>query len=328
MINSEKDILMGGRDTHELSQELDYQCVYLRSDSHIAKLKEDIKTKKFVLFLGAGVSWDFKTPDWDTLLERLYSDKDIFNIETEELWTTIKENVLKGKLRDALQQGRMIELQCQSKGVDFKTKVKHHLYKDNTESKGVNATLNLIGEFLLENILLDSIVTFNFDDYAEAKLSEKAKNYRTIHKESDLIALKSDELPVYHPHGYLPSETVDVSVPEYSIVFSETAYHQTYSEPYSWANLTQINKLTNYTCIFIGISLNDPNMRRLLDVAKKTNPTNSHYTICTKNKNPDEALNRIVDGSFESYARSLNLHTIYIDSYGPEFRKLLNELTT
>lgn len=51
----------------------------------------------------------------------------------------------------------------------------------------------------------------------------------------------------------------------------------------NWANLTQLNFLLNSTCIFIGLSMADPNLRRLLDIASKKSKVNTdcckHYVI-------------------------------------------------
>ena len=54
-------------------------------------------------------------------------------------------------------------------------------------------------------------------------------------------------------------------------------------EPYNWANITQLNYMINNTCVFIGLSMTDPNMRRLLEIAaqKRTDikDTCRHYAI-------------------------------------------------
>jgi len=80
------------------------------------------------------------------------------------------------------------------------------------------------------------------------------------------IQPEEGQLPIYHVHGFLPREGELDS--KYKITLSEELYHELYTDNYCWNNIIQINKFTNNTCLFIGTSLTDPNLRRLLDVAK------------------------------------------------------------
>ena len=129
---------------------------------------------------------------------------------------------------------------------------------------------------------LDSIITYNFDDILEYKLNKTGMDipYNSIFGVG--MEIKNDELPIYHVHGYLPENTKLSDLNK--ITFGENNYHQQYSDIYSWNNIVQINKFRENTCLFIGSSLTDPNIRRLLDIAlrQKGNKRKHHYIFKKK----------------------------------------------
>jgi hypothetical protein len=67
-----------------------------------------------------------------------------------------------------------------------------------------------------------------------------------------------------------------------NFVFSEDEYHTEYSDPYRWSNMTMINQLGRYSGLFIGLSLLDPNLRRLIDVTHRQYPDIKNYAILTR----------------------------------------------
>jgi hypothetical protein len=129
-------------------------------------------------------------------------------------------------------------------------------------------------------------------------------------------------------HGYLPRAE---SIPEDTeLVFSEDAYHGQFIDPFSWSNLIQLNKLTQNTCLFVGVSLTDPNMRRLLDVAWRKNPAKvlSHYIVKRLPKASDgdelDEVSRLLE---EQDANALGLNVVWIEDYS-ELPGFLRELAS
>jgi hypothetical protein len=86
------------------------------------------------------------------------------------------------------------------------------------------------------------------------------------------------------------------------ITLGEFVYHEQYGNTYSWNNIVQINKFRDKTCLFIGTSLTDPNIRRLLDIAKNQKKPNKYHYIFKKKINKNwlkEAINKMISDNPE-----------------------------
>ena len=156
---------------------------------------------------------------------------------------------------------------------------------------------------------LESIITFNFDDLLEHALTKNHIEYCSIWKEGQTHGI--NELPIYHVHGFLPNER-DIKEP--NLVFSEEAYHSQFIDPYSWSNLIQLNTFSKNVCLFVGLSLSDPNLRRLLDISWRRNQRCRHYIIMKKtpHKNRTDEITTML---FEQDANSLGLNVIWCSDY-------------
>jgi hypothetical protein len=73
-----------------------------------------------------------------------------------------------------------------------------------------------------------------------------------------------------------------------NFVFSEDEYHAEYSDPYRWSNMTQMSLLGRYTGLFVGLSLEDPNIRRLIDVTHQQYPENINYAVLPRKQRLDQ----------------------------------------
>ena len=128
-----------------------------------------------------------------------------------------------------------------------------------------------------------NIITYNYDNFLEQLLTAAGVQFKTIYRRKDMLTGNSG-LCVYHPHGYLPENASAINFPHYRkyIVFGESEYHKLYNSPRSWANALQRSLYQNSIYLFVGCSLTDPNLRRILEKTKTKART--HFALMDKDK--------------------------------------------
>jgi hypothetical protein len=130
---------------------------------------------------------------------------------------------------------------------------------------------------------IQAIINYNFDDILEERLRKESVPCLTVL--SGRQKLPRGRIPSYHVHGVLPlRQFVRLSdrgkrMENDTLVFSEEEYHSEYADPYRWSNLTQIGTLGRHKGLFVGLSMHDPNLRRLIDVTHRQYPEIWNYAI-------------------------------------------------
>ena len=308
--------------------------------NHIQKLIEEYKKDNIVLFLGAGASKDAKIATWDALISELFValiDKQL-RMKNIEMASSDKENILKDIIG---QNGNSPLLQTRFLRNGFATSFEEHigeiLYKNAIETSDL---LEEIGQLCIPNrgkLGIRAIVSYNFDDLVEKNLRRLRVKHHSIYGEG--ITPDYEELGIYHVHGFIPQEKEGYSnLAESLLVFSEEGYHKLMLEPYNWANMIQLNFMLHNTCVFIGLSMSDPNMRRLLEIAaKKKNEDDSacqHYAIMRRfhiqNSEKDSALKKfehINESLQESFFQEIGINIIWVDDYSeiPDILRQIKE---
>lgn len=262
-------------------------------ENKIALLKEALIDNQLTLVCGAGVSRDSSIPAWNELLINILNEvfSNDCDLNTESKVTA--EDLLPLMPQSNLILGKYLKMILKD---DFYRVVQKHLYlyyNQNRDFKPIVQGTEAINYALETNMMkaivelarpkrrgnrLESIITFNFDDLLEHALTKNHIEYCSIWKEGQTHGI--NELPIYHVHGFLPNER-DIKEP--NLVFSEEAYHSQFIDPYSWSNLIQLNTFSKNVCLFVGLSLSDPNLRRLLDISWRRNQRCRHYIIMKKN---------------------------------------------
>jgi hypothetical protein len=256
----------------------------------IENLKVCYKKGQFSLFLGAGVSSSAGMPDWNTLLNSLFvtyltqefdndgemGDKDISDL-VARLNNIDEPSALMAAryLRKGLSKG-------DGEATEFIKAVTKNLYKLRNNKFSIDSDLiKSIASMCLPRrtgAKVKSVVTYNFDDLLERQLTDNAILYRCIYTDNE--SYDPDELPVYHVHGFLPEDRkLHDGLDNSTLVFSEEGYHQIYSDSYHWSNLVQLNSFRENSCLMVGLSMTDPNLRRLLDISSKNIERSKHFAF-------------------------------------------------
>lgn len=220
-------------------------------------------------FLGAGVSCSEGLPGWKQLLMTLISDATGTNIGEEEF-----EALFKANGSSSIIMGRYIRRLYNDDNEQMRKAIRNYLYKEKTYGGIRSNTIRKICELVKNNRkTVKSIITYNYDDLIEQQLA----NIRVLSCSVFDTREPDVRFPVYHVHGILDQANLKSS----DIVLSEDEYHEQYRRSFMWSNVEQLHALQNNNCFFIGLSMTDPNLRRLLDFTKsEANDNNQRDAHC------------------------------------------------
>lgn len=247
----------------------------------ILKRAQDIVAEgSNALFLGAGVSMSAKMPSWNDLLKGLMGEVKQLKEPTLNAFQELNTHILDECGDSYLIMARYLRtaIRLYDDKILFSELIQKYLYNDNNTSE-LLVTLARIIQFKKVN----EVITYNFDDILEQNLKmihlRDSVDFTTISKDADIKG--HNTLPIYHVHGIIPQKgAVD------KVVFSEEEYHSRYSNAFHWSNIEQLHALSRLHCFFIGLSMTDPNLRRLLDAAQKNNEPNGdcHFAFLRRTK--------------------------------------------
>ena len=208
------------------------------------------------LFLGAGVSMSAQLPGWEDLLKKLLNDAG--NKETH--FSSSHYNALfKECGSSSIVMGRFIQnlFNGDKKRIDDATRRILYQERSNISSPTIETICKIIKQ---RRELISSVITYNYDDLIEQELDRINVDNYPVYDNNE----PETSLPVCHVHGLLSQHKALSS----TIVLSEKEYHEIYSSSFNWSNIEQLHALQRTNCFFIGLSMTDPNLRRLLDIAQ------------------------------------------------------------
>lgn len=244
------------------------------------------------MVLGAGASTSYGLPDWNTLLQKLLlltinpDDEENGNDREKAgvLARTFTQIFEPNPLISARYLNNHFKKTKPDSKLAFENAIRDALYVG-VEANDDSDLLKEVRQFCIaagKSPNLDSIITYNYDDLLEQCLQNIGVDIPFMPVHARGMKHEQHQLPIYHVHGYLPHKGQLTT--KNRVVLSEDGYHQQYGDVYGWSNLIQINKFKDHNCLFIGLSFTDPNLRRLLDVAKKERGDDDIHHYCFKRK--------------------------------------------
>ena len=121
------------------------------------------------------------------------------------------------------------------------------------------------------NSRVRAMVTLNMDALLQTYVSALTTKrlVRTVERPS--AKPYAESISLYHMHGYLHFESSDKSRKRDSreaVILTEQDYYNFFNQPNSMFNYTFLYLLREHPCLFIGLSMQDENIRRLLHYSK------------------------------------------------------------
>ena len=283
---------------------------YIVEDRIVDRFDISLNRKPLALFLGAGVNHGVtKCPSWGELLKEVIR----FSLNNYEILNSIDKNERKKIEQHLLNDCKEFNVYHQASvikqwlGGQYITVLQNALYAKYLDMKcnvqwNKNNLLNdapflsniaklcLKANCISNNCkFVSSIVTYNYDDFLRLAIeqfkpakeeSEPSRKVFNVVAASHYDKSSKTSLPIYHVHGFIPSPDDYKNIgAKPSVVLSYDEYFQNMLDPYSWQTSTQLHFLRNYTCLFLGTSLTDWNMLRLISTAFTNNNNLDIYAM-------------------------------------------------
>jgi SIR2-like domain len=273
---------------------------------HIARDKRPI-----TLVVGAGASIEADLPSWPELVRALVIDAAPKVVDEPHQAAWCKSVLVEGLPAAAA----VVEALTESEA-DFHARLGAALYRGREASDYAPAALAQQVAWLKSKLGGDvRIVTANYDDLLERAFRERRERVRSLVRPAD----ETDAPSVLHLHGRLVPKT---STGE--IVLTEADYsHVQYGG--SWQEEYMRHALSETLCVFVGLSLTDPNLIRWL--YRYPGRRGGHVAVFARQSTP--ALSRPVRAALERSTgqrwRRVRVEPVWADFFG-EAAQFLHEV--
>lgn len=291
-ISSYEEIIATVSDT-DATKALEELRKELSTSSELDALVDRYLEDGVSLVLGAGVSASCGAPSWTELLLRLHATAaKNRSVDLSAISSVYAESVATdGPLISA----RLAAVGANDSDDAFKESLRKEIYESlSTERSVLVQELARLAQMSEGRAGVKAVLTYNYDTLLEDEFDALGRQYRRLDR-NDRGGQHGIE--VRHVHGFLGRTKLD----EEWVVLTERAYHAEYASPFSWSNIVQLNAFRESSCVFVGLSMTDPNLRRLLEAAKQT-ATPKHY--CFLRSTSPAALRNNLDAGWTTRGRA------------------------
>jgi hypothetical protein len=274
------------------------------------------------LVFGAGVSKGFGLPDWKELVCKIANHEEVKGIPIDKLKESLAGRVeilyrhfCDSQRKKAKNREPVSDMEIKGKWFEI---LRSLIYEKVPKEEDLVTAHPYICEYLRIIIASRVTITYNFDSCIEMCLDSWAK--KNVPKRQRIYeTIFPDMLPtrtrgsIYHINGYLPKNPLDVYSEE--LVFTEKQFADQFLEATIGRYATLAHYFATNTCLFIGISLADENIRYLLRRSAMNHPGHYHYYIRyhPAGQREEEGLEKVIaDYYFDTY----NLITLFLDDAG------------
>ena len=290
---------------------------WLSGDSrHFDDLLEDVRRAPLVLFVGAGVTAGI-LPTWDDLLEELLDEAidDFFSLEcSPNERKRLKRFLMGSRTLSTYERATIIKTFL---GDQYLSVLRHKLYFGATKYERRPTPFLGAVAALCASPHVSAVVSYNYDNILIEQVKIRGRDAFAVCGPHQYYAGNAG-LPVYHVHGFLPPSDSPPESHDSLVILSQDEYMHNLLEPFSWQTTTQLHFLRNCTCLFLGTSLTDFNMARILNHAKSYSRRRSAYVLmCAHSLLRKSWPTRFRDGNLKSnrvYQYLIRIHgTLFHD---------------
>lgn len=216
-------------------------------------------------------------------------------------------------------------------------------YLNNKKSSNISNcffSLFSIADMILCNSNVKAVVTQNYDQFLCEAINYLKTNEDYINIKNDKLRkklipnticdwkgqtdFKYEHINIYHVHGFIPRYDEIQAPKDNRIVLSLDEFYEDSRNVYSWQIASQLHFLSQYTCIFCGLSFDDYTNQRLLHYVKGKHHGNLYYI--TAHDKCDEK-GRIKDNIINKFHENNGLTVLYDEQSYKHLYQLLGELS-